>query len=192
MSINSPALTDAVDALISEAEAASAEISNLRQQLALVEGRRRKLIIAVEAAAQALPETARGALGRRLRTLAEVMRPARGRRPDSRQAAILERLAALGHHGETHVKVVDLTEFLEKTGFNNLPSGYASGAMARLVEQGFAVKAGHGRFRINAHHPELVAIRFRLLDEEVAKDRALTKALEAAEARGRVAGRMGQ
>ncbi len=52
------------------------------------------------------------------------------------------------------------------------------------------VKVAYGRFRINDMHPELVALRFKLLDAEVASMDARDQALRDAETRGRrMAGR---
>lgn len=185
-----PALAGAVEALIREAEAASAEIDALRARLGAAELRRRKLYTAIDAAAQALAPGAREALGARLAALAERIRPRRGRPPDTRLEAIIERLAELAHHDEAHVKVAEMHAHLERLGFRSMPHGYASNALGRLAGRGFVVKVAYGRFRINDVHPELVALRFRLLDADIARRDAREAELREAERRGRrLAGR---
>jgi hypothetical protein len=183
--MSTPDLPDAVDALILAAETETRAIADLRGRLEAADLRRRKLLTAIDAAIEALPEADRAPQARRMARLAEVMRPARGPRPDSRVAAILARLAELGHRGETGLKVSDMHNHLEKLGFSGLTRGYASNALARLAEQGYLVKTAHGRFRINAMHPELIAERFRLLDGEMARVKLRAREIEQAEARGR-------
>ncbi len=163
-----PSVSDAVETLIAEAEAASAEVDRLRQALAAAGLRRRKLVTAIDAAAQALPLAERERHADRLKCLGESLRPERGRKPDTRLEAVVERLGVLAHYGEEHVKVAEMHEYLERVGFTGLPHGYASNALARLAERGFAVKVAYGRYRVNDMHPELVDLRFRLLDAEIA------------------------
>lgn len=180
-----PGLARAVRTLIDEAETASRTIADLRGRLDAAELARRKLLTAIDAAIHALPPDAREGQARRLARLADTIRPARGRKPDSRRQAIVEKLAMLGHDGEDVVKTAEIASHLDRLGFGNMPQGYASNTLGRLAEQGFLVRTGHGRFRINAMHPELVALRFRLLDAEVETERRRTREIAEAEARGR-------
>ena len=178
-----PSFSAAVETLISEAEAACAEIARLRRSLEAAELRRRKLLTAIDAAAQALPLAQRERQADRLKALAESLRPARGRKPDTRLEAVVERLGALAHYGEEYVKVAEMHDHLERLGYRSLPHGYASNALGRLAERGLVVKVSYGRFRVNDMHPELVAPRFRLLDAEIARRDARDEAIRADERR---------
>ena len=179
-----PAFTSAVDALMDEAEAATAEIRDLRRRLEEAEHRRRKLIAAVDTATQALPRGLRQEHARRIATLAEEIRPPRGRTPDTRLGAVVERLAALAHHGVLDLRVIDMQEHLERVGFTGLPPGYASNALARLAERGLVTKLSYGRYRIHDVHPELLPIRMRMLDEVMAEVKAQDREVEAARRAG--------
>ena len=149
------------------------------------EGKRRKLLTALDAATQALPDHAREDFGARMQRLAQALTPKRGRRPDSRQQAIIEYLAGRAHFDQENVKVAEVQAHLERLGYQRLPHGYASNAMARLAEQGFATKTRFARYQVNGMHPELVTLRFKMLDGEVAQINAHEREIKEAEKRGR-------
>ena len=181
-----PRLGGAVAAMLAEAEDTASQIARLRRSLDEAELKRRKLVTALDAAAGALPVPERERIARRLAGLAEAMTPKRGRLPDARQQAVVEYLGERAQDAETQVvRVAEVQARLEQIGYRDIPHGYASNAMARLAAQGFAVKLGYARYRINGIHPELVAIRFRLLDAAVARIDARDRELAEAERRGR-------
>jgi hypothetical protein len=181
-----PRLSGAVAAMMAEAEQTTAEIATLRKTLEAAEAKRRKLLTALDAATQALPCQAQEDFLHRMQRLAEAVTPKRGRRPDSRQQAIIEYLAARAHFDEETVKVAEIQAHLERLGYAGLPHGYASNAMARLAAQGFATKTRFARYRVNGLHPELVSLRFKMLDGEVAQIDAREREIKEAERRGRL------
>ncbi len=85
-----PGLPSAVTALLTEAEAASSEVARIAGTLEAARLRQRTLVTALEAANAALPPILRTDHEQRIRRLTETMRPARGRKPDTRHQAILE------------------------------------------------------------------------------------------------------
>jgi hypothetical protein len=101
-------LQTAVDTLMAEAEKITAEIATLRCSLELAEHKRHKLVTALGSAVEALPKRAHEALNHRMQNLAKAMSPKRGRRPDSRQQAIIEYLATRAHYDEEVVKVAEV------------------------------------------------------------------------------------
>jgi hypothetical protein len=159
-------LPGAVEVLLTEAEAASREIVRITGTLETARLRQRKLATALEAANAALPPALRAGHDQRIRRLAETLRPPRGRRPDTRHQAILEFLAERAHCGHETLKVAELQTHLEHLGHRGLTHGYASNALARLAEDGLVVKTAYARYRINGLHPELVALRLRLGQDE--------------------------
>ena len=174
-----------VGGLIAEAEAASARIAALRTELEAAELRRRKLLVAIHAAAEALPPGLRREHEPRLAKLAEAVAPPRGRRPDSRLAAVIEHLAWLSNHDEQVVKVAELQAHLERLGYRPLPPGYASNALAGLAERGLVSRHSHGRWRIHDLHPEIGAMRLKLTQARFAEGRQWVREIDAAERRGR-------
>ena len=161
-------------------------ITDLRAELEHAEVKRRKLLTALSSAVEALPAHQRADFTQRTQALAKAMSPKRGRKPDSRQQAIIEYLAARAHCDEEVVKVAEVQAHLERIGFQRLPHGYASNAMTRLAEQGFAVKIRFARYRVNGMHPELVTLRLKMLDGEMDRIRARDKEIAEAEKRGRL------
>ncbi len=181
----SPELPSIVGGLIAEAEAASRRIAVLRRDLGAAELRRRKLLVAINAAVEALPPGLRAEHQPRLARLAEAVAPPRGRRPDSRLAAVLERLAWLANHDEMVVKVADMQAHLERLGHAGLPSGYASNALAGLAERGVVAHHSYGRWRIHDVHPEIVALRIGQIKGLVEENRGATRDMREAERLGR-------
>jgi hypothetical protein len=179
-------LQTAVDTLMAEAEKITAEIATLRCSLELAEHKRHKLVTALGSAVEALPKRAHEALNHRMQNLAKAMSPKRGRRPDSRQQAIIEYLATRAHYDEEVVKVAEVQAHLERLGYERLPHGYASNAMARLAGQGFAVKIRFARYRINGMHPEIVEKRVKMSQDDLARMKAREREIDEAEKRGRM------
>ena len=170
-----PELPSIVGGLIAEAEAESRAIAGLRRRLEAAELRRRKLLVAINAAAEALPPGLRAEHEARLAALAQAVAPPRGRRADSRLSAVIERLAWLANHDETVVKVADMQAHLERLGHAGLPSGYASNALAGLAERGLVSRHSYGRWRIHDVHPEIVALRIAQIKGMVAHGRERTR-----------------
>ena len=54
-----------------------------------------------------------------------------------------------------------------------------------LAGDGLPVKTGYARYRINGLHPELVALRLKMLDADVAQMNDREREIEEAETRGR-------
>lgn len=181
-----PRLSGAITAMLAEAEQTTSEIVRMREALALGEVKRRKLLTAIDSAMQALPDRAREDFAARMTRLATAMTPKRGRRPDTRQQAIIEYLGQCAHYDHEIIKVAEVQAHLERLGYERLPHGYASNALARLAEQGFVTKVRFARYRVNEMHPELVTLRFKLLDAEVAQSNAREQEIKEAEKRGRL------
>jgi len=181
-----PGLQGAVDTLMAEAEKITAEIATLRCSLELAEHKRHKLVTALASAVEALPKRAHEDFNCRMQNLAKAMSPKRGRRPDSRQQAIIEYLATRAHCDEAVVKVAEVQAHLERLGYERLPHGYASNAMARLASQGFAIKIRFARYRVNGMHPELVDLRIKMSQGDLARITAREREIDEAEKRGRM------
>ncbi len=183
-------LHGAVATLLAEAEALTGRITDQRAALETAELKRRKLVAALDSAVQALPQDERAEFARRMRALTAELTPKRGRVLDSRLEAIIEYLAERVHlgsgaGGDEVIKVAEVQTHLERLGWTRLPRGYASGALSRLAEQGMVIKTRFARYRINRIHPEIVTLRFKLLDADVAQIDARDRALKEAERRGR-------
>ena len=181
-----PGLSSAVTVLLSEAEAASREVARITGTLETARLRQRTLVTALEAANAALPPILRGDHDQRIRRLAETMRPARGRKPDTRHQAILEYLAERAHFGLDTLKVAEVQTHLEHLGHRNMTHGYASNAMSRLAGDGLVVKTAYARYRINGLHPELVALRLKMSQGDLAQLNARDREIREAEKRGRL------
>ena len=171
---------------MAEAEQVTAEITTLRCSLELAEHKRHKLVTALSSAVEALPKPAHEELNYRMQDLAKAMSPKRGRKPDSRQQAIIEYLALRAQYDEEVIKVAEIQSHLERLGYERLPHGYASNAMARLAEQGFAVKIRFARYRINGMHPEIVGMRVKMSQDDLARMKARERKIDEAEKRGRM------
>ncbi len=183
-------LHGAVATLLAEAEALTGQIAGQRAALETAELKRRKLVAALDSAVQALPQDDRAEFAHRMRALATELTPKRGRVPDSRLEAVIEYLAERAHFGpgeggDEVVKVSEVQTQLVRLGWKRLPRGYASGALARLAEQGMVIKNRFARYRINRIHPEIVSLRFKLIDAAVAQIDERDRALKEAERRGR-------
>ncbi len=181
-----PGLPTAVATLLTEAEAASYEVARITGTLETARLRQRTLVTALEAANAALPPILRTDHDQRIRRLAETMRPARGRKPDTRHQAILEYLAERAHFGLDTLKVAEVQTHLEHLGHRNMTHGYASNAMRRLAEDGLVVKTAYARYRINGLHPELVALRLKMSQDDLAQLNARDREIREAEKRGRL------
>ena len=181
-----PGLPTAVAALLTEAEAASSEVARLTSTLEAARLRQRTLVTALEAANAALAPILRSEHEQRIRRLAETLRPARGRKRDTRHQAILEYLAERAHYGLDTLKVAEVQTHLEHLGHRNMTHGYASNALARLAEDGLLVKTSYARYRINGLHPELVALRLKLGQADLDGMLAHEREIKEAEKRGRL------
>jgi len=63
--------------------------------------------------------------------------------------------------------------------------GTASNALARLAEDGLLVKTAYARTRINGLHPELVALRLKMSQGDLAQMNAREREIREAEKRER-------
>jgi len=181
-----PGLPAAVAALLTEAEVASAEVTRIAGTLDTARLRQRTLIAALEAANAALQPILRTDHEQRIRRLAQTLRPARGRKPDTRHQAIIEYLAERAHYGLDILKVAEVQTHLEHHGHRNMTHGYASNALKRLADDGLLVKTAYARYRINGLHPELVALRLKMSQADLEMLNERDREIKAAEKRGRL------
>ena len=90
-------------------------------------------------------------------------------RPRRLQGAMRETMEFLVDNEHEHVRAAELTWYVRRCGYK-VDSRYGSNTLTDLAKTGHVTKTGHGIYRINRLHPELLAIQMELLEK--AKRRA--------------------
>lgn len=151
--------TAALDALLAEFETTSEWLADIDAERTKAHAHLTTLREAICALTRLLPAEDRAARMERLVEAALALVAANRPGPPTGRT---DRMTAVHHFLATHpgdtVRTVELQRHLAANALIR-DSRAAARALARKARQGMVEHLGHGRYRINPHHPELVEIR---------------------------------
>ena len=154
---------EAVRLLLAELEATVALEHDLNRRARAAELARKRLTASLDPAISALGPVEAERLRPRLLSAVNAQPLIKARKARTRFQALVEYLAA--NSGEV-VKVAEITTHLERSGFCDLPAGYASDTLRRLEGLGLVAKVRYARYRVNEAHPEIIALHLRALEAD--------------------------
>ncbi len=155
-------LENAVTAMLDELRAEQNREGELSLALVKARHRRGELTRSLTILIKTFPAVDRRRHAKQLARIASLCRAPR-RRPGATEwsEAVLAFLVA--YPGEEFT-VAELNRALAAGGHDTGPA-YAAKALYRLVKQGLVVRVGQGRYRVTHQHPDMVALRRKVLEE---------------------------
>lgn len=151
-------LTTAAEAMVRELRDIAEWETELSRDLTVTRARRRELLASLDALARILP------IGDRLGLRIAVGQIEMANKPRPRRRSNKTRRVDLTHDylamAEDTVTTSGLQNWLSEGG-QNPKKGLASIILSRKVDQGVVERLSRGLYRVNPHHPEIVARRRR-------------------------------
>jgi hypothetical protein len=155
-------LENAVTSMLEELQAEQEREGELSCALVETRHRRGELLRSLTILIKTFPRAERQRHDRRLaRVDASYQAPRRRHGTTDRSRAVLAFLAS--YPGE-EFRVAELDRALAAGGLDTRRA-YSAQALHRIGKQGVVVRVGQGRYRVTRQHPDLVALRRKLLEE---------------------------
>jgi len=155
----------AARALLTDLEAEARRMAALRRALETARAARGRVEAALEALLPALSPPMAAEARRGLTAARREAEAVEARRRDGPQAALLDLLALTDR---PTVGVGEAQDWLEAQGLD-IRRTYAAGALHHLAGLGVVHRVRRGKYRINRTHPDLVALRLRALEADMAE-----------------------
>jgi DNA-binding transcriptional ArsR family regulator len=155
-----PGLDAGAAILIDRFEAETAAIADLRARVERAELARERIRLALQTLLPALPPEQGRAIAARLDAGSRAAARERTRALEGPQAEALCYLAACD---PPRLTTGDLLDHLRLKGFA-VADSYAAKHLGKLAQQGLVTKSGHGRWRVNRRHPEIMLARVERME----------------------------
>lgn len=155
------ALARALPPILDDLEATNAWMKDLNTEFRDAAHRREKLVAAADRLIQTVDKPTRDRFVRRY--AAATAKPSvKSRRNNTLTHKVLTFLIDQEHE---HVRAAELTWYMKRMGYR-IDGRYGANALGHLAASGHVTRTGHGIYRINRYHPELLAIQLELLQKE--------------------------
>lgn len=149
----------AMPLLLDELETANARMKELDAEFKDMAGRRKRLIASIDNILQTLDAAARDPWIRRY-ARAAARTPGR---PRALRGPLRTAMIYLVDNEHAHIRASELTWYVRRAG-HDVDSRYGPNTLRELAASGHVSRTGHGVYRINRLHPELISLRIELLD----------------------------
>lgn len=152
-------VTRALPLLLDELETTNRWMQELDSEFKIAGRKRERLIASIENAFKAGTEELKRRNAARFARL--TAKPTK--RVTTLRGLQRDMMAFLIESESEQVRGAELTWYARRMG-HNVSFRYGSHALSRLNKTGHVTKIGHGIYRVNRHHPEMLAIQVELLD----------------------------